>query len=272
MATLLSNANVKTLTDNMAKVYAELDAILESGVGEANLHAVAAYAVVLGLGTTLDDYYPTKDLLDAMKAMADNVETGAATASMMQTALAALDQHMSLRGSGVDSSIVDIATYATYYNKSPADPTTMLYIPEFGDLYNAIKARYMEVKNVSGDDQADMGHWTVAGGFVNGSALDETKYGLVKPKLVVTGGGFTSSDHVAVVVTGKNHLGATGVLWHYTSPGTDLGDGTYYFTEAPENGTQVYWIRDVTGIAITGGSLAGSGTAKVTGSRVRALP
>jgi len=258
----------------MARVYERLDTILQLNVGEANLHALAAYAVILGLGTGLDDYYPTKDMLDAMKGMADNVETAAATASMMQAALAAVDQHMSLRGTTDDaqSGIVDIATYATYYNKSPADPTTMLYVPEFGDLYNAIKGRYMDVKNVSGYDHADMGHWTVAGSFVDGSALDDTKYGLVKPKLVVTGGGFTSSDHVVVVVTGKNHLGATGVLWHYTSPGTDLGDGTYYFTEAPENGTQVQWIRDVTGIAITGGGLAGSGTAKVTGSRARVLP
>jgi hypothetical protein len=130
----------------------------------------------------------------------------------------------------------------------------------------------MDVRAVFGYPIASgngMGKWTVAGGFVDGSAVDDTKYGMLKPVLVVTGGGFTAESSIEVLVTGKNHWGSSPTVWHYTG-GLTLPNGTYYFVEAPESGPQTQWIRDVTSITLTP-DVTGPGTATVHGLRQRNL-
>lgn len=148
--------------------------------------------------------------------------------------------------------VTDIDSFADYYNFGAGGPYAALLAPDFRDLFHAVYGAYPDARNVYAPAIANMGQHAVAGAFVDGSAVDTTKYAGFTILQAQVSGWAGSSGTLTVAVSGRDVAGnnATG---HWTA--TISGNGNVNLTVGSST---VKIATDVTGITLPGTMTAGT--------------
>ncbi len=256
---LIDKSNVLTITDRLGQVYRGLATAIDTPSTGCAARAADVLAAIMAL-TDPDAYEVEADLLTPAHSLVTGITTANIAGTAVQAMIQSLNAHCSQRGSVEASSIVSLDTFATYWNGA-GDFSDVLYSPDFQLAYYAAIGSYLSIGNVYAPaiEQATytnaMAKYVVeTSAFTDGAAVDTTKYGMLKPSLKVTDAITQSgTDPIVITVTGVDHEGTADVDWTYTytnpSGGGSIAEGDHDFAEVASA-----WIRDVTGIVVSGAS------------------
>lgn len=229
---IISQANVLTATDRMARVRSNL--VSQLGLA-ANLSSPVVGTVQKTLDDLLnlivndvDDYEQQNDLNQPFfnARAAGDIESVQAT--ILRAAVQALSDHCNQRGGAVDSSIIDLSTYFTYLNTTKF---TALVVPEFATLWNDIFNSAIGAGNTmspglhpdldSTVSANGMGSNTFADSYSDGDAVNTTLYSEVVPIIEITTSfsGGTAAPVFSIVGTDDTGVGTT--TWDVTPGDTN---------------------------------------------------
>lgn len=214
---LISTANAQAFCDHLAAVWANLlSACGSSAAAGAWPAARGTLTDLLTLTVGLADYQQEFDLIDACNTA---LAKGAAEVSSgyLLNVIQAMNNHVALRGPAVNSSVVDLPSFLTYYNGGGGGSKfSALVTPEFAALYkNLTKTALPAAGVMSPALQADwnatltnsMATKIPGGAYTQGASVDTTQYSEVVPvvevRTVVSGG----SGAMTVTIAGTDDQG-----------------------------------------------------------------
>lgn len=223
---IITQANLRTLTDKLANVWDRLKPYVGSlanvaapVAGTGQYAAKGANDTVLGTA----DYDPILDMGAAAYAFWQGYNAEGITQARFRSMLDSINNHMSRKGPGVDSSITSLSAAMTYYNTTAF---TSLLSPAFGDLWYAVYGVRLPAAGLfhpaihptydSTVSANGMGLRAVGGSFTAGTAASYTLYEEVTPLLEVTVDFASGGAAPVISVAGTDHTGATSTTWDVT--------------------------------------------------------
>jgi hypothetical protein len=224
VSNLISTANLAKITDKLAYVYERMaanggSAAFGSYVVGTNQYLLnQALSNVVGIG----DYIMETDLGAGFYSGLNQSDRKSIATRTMGQALQAINQHLSLRGSAVDPTVRDLASYLNYYNggNGGAAFSAMLH-PQFGQLYADVAGAALPAAGLFqpslhpllSSATNGIGKRAVGGSLTTGTAPDTTNYSapLINAQVAVDFASGTGAP--TVTVAGTDNTGATSTTW-----------------------------------------------------------
>jgi len=178
------------------------------------------------------------------------------TRTIFDRAIRRLEAYFSRFGVSPDTDTLD--RFCAYNNGGAVLDFTCLLCPEFAEIFYLCKggprtfdtAYWLTPTNVFSPVIANMGTYTIAtSAFVDGSAVDLTRYGAVEPIGKLT---TSTNGTCAITVTGKNQAGTGSRIW---TGAADSETAPFDIVLTPAVGADR--LTDVTGIAVAGTATLG---------------
>lgn len=227
---LMTAAQVITCTDYYGAMYAKLLPIFGTvtDVAAPVVGTIQKWASLAQtqITTNVDDYEIETDMLDAVHTCLtkSNIES---IAYFAINPVQSLVNHCSSRGTDVDSSISDLATFLSYYNGgSGGSAYANMLTPEFAKLYLALMGSSLPADGVMNDaihpvwntagSANGMGKRAVGGSFTDGDAVNVTLYSEVQPIVEVITDFSGGTAHPIITIAGTDDTNATTTTWTVT--------------------------------------------------------
>lgn len=226
---LISTANMLKLTDYLGyqwkRILANADTVANNAApvaGSLQQEALNFQNTVIGL----DDFEQESDMITDANAVFAKANAEA-MAAYLRTGIQSLANHCTLRGGGVDVSIIDIATFLQWYNGGDGGAKfRSLVTPQFAALYLAlIKANLPAVGVMSpglhptltaGVSAHGMGDRAVGAGFTAGTGVNSSLYSEAVPVVEVTTDFAAGGAHPVILIAGVDDAGASTTTWSVT--------------------------------------------------------
>lgn len=226
---LVTANTVLTMTDHLANMWNKI--LPHFGRRSAQTAPVAGtfqYAAdaLLDQITVLGDYDQQNALLQPAYTLLTKANQEVAV-GILSPIIASLNDHFSAKGSSVDSTIIDLSTFLTYYNGgSGGSAYANMVVPEFGDLYYAlfntrlpdegVMAPAIHPDWVTSASAYGMGSRAVGGSYNDGDAVNTTLYSAVQPLIEVTASFTTGTQPADISIAGTDDTGANTTTWTVT--------------------------------------------------------
>jgi len=264
---IISQANLRTLTDHLANIWdllkpkaGEVADVAAPVAGTAQYAADAAQDLITSIG----DYEPIRDMAQQMYNLARgmNVEGilgGSGITTTMKAAVSAINSHAAALGSSVDSSVTNLTSLMVYANTTRF---TSMLAPTFGDLWYALFGTRLTPYGLlspaihptwNADVSAEgMGSRAYGGSFTAGTAMDNTLHSEVEPLVEVVTSFANGTTPPQVTIAGTDHTGNTATTWSVTFGDTDPSAAvSTTTTEAiTAQARQTITLDDATGIIV----------------------
>lgn len=248
---LILPANFCTLTDLYAGVYKRLAEAFDAPAGIKERTQDALDFVI-----ALNDYDQIHDMMESYKTCRDQLTAEQILLSAAASVHNSLQTHINRLGSTVDSTITSIETYANYYNLGPGGVWLALVAEHFALFTRAVTGTQIAAAQcfayIPSADQVSPGMGRLLQGapdtFTDGVAYGN---GSTDAKLRVEDGITSGSGSLVFKVTGKNHLGSSGVVFHATVSSSEFAAGSEVDI-TPDDG--VSRLMDVTAVELESGT------------------
>lgn len=259
---LISTVNLKTILDRFGAardLYSPIGSREGSPVlGTARDMVNEAFTVVI---RDLDDFEQVSDMSQGMNTAVGQTNLEAAYNSWFNSAMSAVEGHISSRGRSVASSIVSLATYLTYYNGGVGGVRfANMMSPQLSDAYFIWRGSrlvkegiYSPAINPANGAASGMGKRAVGGAFTDGAAVDTTKYSEVNLVAVVTVNFAAGTAPPTLTVNGTDHTGAA-MTW----TGNLVGNNPAAAVATTTTEVITAWTRQVVTLASAAGIAVGS--------------
>lgn len=249
-----------TLTDLLAGGFLALkgDSTSGKGAGDSTLPLTSDWglsrasrdfqAAVLASG----DLVLINSLLDPNSDFVKNTNAASLSSSYLYAEMLKLAARCNAAGL---TGVVDIATFAAYYNSGAGGPANCLLAPEFDLLYQALyRGVSVGAGNLYAPTQANMGQRSVAGALAPGSAISPTSYAGAALSIVLVSSYASGAGGNTLTVTGTARDASGTVQASRTFTASVTGNGTQPLS--PTTGGDL--LLSVTGITLPASMTAGT--------------